>query len=79
MPEEHPSETEIHIARDHQTQKERLATNRFYNPELDRGVPAPHRVSEIEAFLHLAFWVLLFVSTIALTAWFSIRALGLFT
>lgn len=72
MPEDKSPEEEIYPAVAHETQRERLEKNRFYNSELDRGDPTPHWMSEIEAFLHLAFWLLALIAIVVFAIWMAI-------
>ena len=71
MARDEAPEDEIDRSPADETEKERLARNRFYNPELDQGDATPHWVSEIEAFLSLAFWLMPVVAAVVLILWAS--------
>ncbi|NHK27486.1 hypothetical protein FF098_006175 [Parvularcula flava] len=70
MPEDKTPEDECDLILEGETQKERLAKNRFYNPELDQGDPTPQWMYEIQAFVELGAQLIFVIVIPLLTIYF---------
>ncbi|GGD02156.1 hypothetical protein [Aquisalinus flavus] len=69
-PDDKTPDDEIDLVSELEAQKERLAKNRFYNPELDQGDNTPQWTYGIIAALEVVPWIAAAVSLVYLAMLF---------